>query len=213
MKYTIVSDIHGQTHWLDKARQICPESSLVQIGDFGMGFNGRDWERDADQWNVVNDARFIRGNHDDPAVCKSSMSWIKDGHYENDVMFIGGAWSIDSAYRTPGYTWWPDEELSDQEFEVIHNKYCETKPKFMVTHDAPHSLSQRMFWDHGHIKRTRTSYWLDAMFFNHKPVAWIFGHWHLSRNEYYQGTEFRCLAIGEAILLDTEKPFTYEAAQ
>lgn len=210
MRYTIVSDIHGKTEFLEKARTLCPETPLVQVGDFGMGFNSLEWEIEADQWNIANNARFIRGNHDDPAACKASLSWIEDGHIENDVMFIGGAASVDQYLRTAGYDWWPEEELSDDAFEALVEKYREAEPRFMVTHDAPHEVNQRMFYDLSNIRRTRTSYWFDVMMHHHQPEAWVFGHWHLQRALFHRGTVFRCLSIGESIILDTEHDYAAE---
>src|SRR5262245_14865759 len=39
---------------------------------------------------VVSNARFIRGNHDNPNVCRRHTQWIPDGHLEDSMMFIGG---------------------------------------------------------------------------------------------------------------------------
>ena len=73
----------------------------------GLGFSGVYLPHD----EVMNH-KFIRGNHDDPQACREHPYWIKDGLIENDIMYIGGAWSIDREYRTEGVSWWRDEELS-----------------------------------------------------------------------------------------------------
>ena len=44
--------------------------------------------------------RFIRGNHDNPDACRREGQWIKDGTVEDDVMFVGGALSVDRRWRT-----------------------------------------------------------------------------------------------------------------
>ena len=89
--------------------------------------------------------RFIRGNHDDPAACRSQSLCITDGHSEADMFFCGGALSVNLKGRTEGLNWWPDEELSDPDFASIREKYLDEKPAIMVTHDCPHEVAQAVF--------------------------------------------------------------------
>jgi hypothetical protein len=68
----------------------------------------------------VNEAK--EGNHDNPYMCKQDMvGYISDGTVEGDVMYIGGAWSIDNPVappgwyrRTAGFDWWFDEEYPNK---------------------------------------------------------------------------------------------------
>lgn len=201
----LIGDIHGKvTPYLDLIAD-CEES--IQVGDFGMGFlNTYNMGRvaDAQRWG---DHRFIRGNHDDPALCKDSFGWIEDGHYdpEREMMFVGGAWSIDHEYRKQHdarygtVSWWEDEELPVSELARIHAEYVFRKPKIMITHDAPMQVSKELFFDGSHQmygphQSTRTAEALQAMFREHQPDLWVFGHWHISKRRVIDGTEFVCLA-------------------
>lgn len=206
MKYTFVGDIHGSVSVLrDITKDGSNLGSIIQVGDFGVGFRGPEWDQKADQFNIENGIRFIRGNHDYPEGCKGMESWIEDGHHENGVMFVGGAWSIDHHYRTPGISWWHDEELSDKEFAEIEKKYREVKPNLMITHDCPHSVAKKIFEPElGFIKETRTSFWLEEMLKVHRPKLWIFGHRHLAKDEVIDGTRFVCLDINKYVTFDTE---------
>ncbi len=199
-----IGDIHGELfHYMNI---INGATESVQVGDFGVGFMNEYDFMD----NLHEDGRhkFIRGNHDDPALCKERVGYIEDGTYdpERDIFYAGGAWSIDWKWRTPGYSWWVDEELSDEEFEIVAKKYAEAKPRIMVTHDAPESVSFSMFIE-GTGKpwfRTRTAEWLEYMWSLHKPEIWLFGHWHIDRDEVIDGTRFLCLGINSYIDLETK---------
>jgi len=149
-KTRVIGDIHGKWHEylniIQNPNDPCSRS--VQIGDFGLGFGERQEYVDYtfSEMNKENhDHRFIRGNHDNPGECKNNSNWIPDGLCENGVMYIGGAHSIDQEYRTEGVSWWPDEELSYDEFGKLIAKYEEYKPETVITHDAPDSVARHLF--------------------------------------------------------------------
>ncbi|PHS22262.1 MAG: hypothetical protein COA84_13980 [Robiginitomaculum sp.] len=200
MKTRIIGDIHGSLHGYKNALDGCEKS--IQIGDFGFGFNSpRTWYDEVLSIQKGTTHRFIRGNHDDPNLCKVNPAWIPDGTIENDVMFIGGAWTIDSWHRTEGINIWHDEELSYAELEVVIDTYAMMRPRVMITHDCPSSVAQKMFIDSGKsmfdgpLIPTRTGQALQAMFELHQPEKWIYGHWHETLQEKINGTTFTCLGI------------------
>jgi Icc-related predicted phosphoesterase len=179
------------------------------VGDFGIGFAGYYWHEMVNDWmNEYPSHRFIRGNHDDPTKCKEMANYIPDGTVEGDVMYIGGAWSIDHALRTPGKDWWFDEELSISELDKLVNLYEKTKPRVMITHDCPTSVAWDMFISTGlslggkNQIKTRTGEALQAMFDIHKPDYHFFGHWHVTKQMDIQGTRFVCL--GELDYVDVD---------
>lgn len=215
----IVGDIHGAfneysfyTLEVGKYRHAtdpAPPDRSVQVGDFGIGFYTPYWHESVNDWMKKNPGhRFIRGNHDDPAMCKTMNNYIADGTIENDVMYIGGAWSIDHAWRTPGKDWWPDEELSMQELETLIDVYRAAKPRVMITHDCPERISYDMFVSRGTAMagkkqfKTRTAQAFQSMWEYHQPEEWYFGHWHETRDLTLSGTKFQCL--GEMDYVDVE---------
>jgi hypothetical protein len=166
----------------------------IQVGDFGIGFAGPYWHERVDDLHSSGNYRFIRGNHDNPKKCQEMVGWIPDGFVENDVMFIGGAWSIDYAYRTEGVSWWRDEELSIVELNQLINVYGATKPRVMITHDCPTSIANKMFLTQtGRQYITRTAEALQAMIDIHQPEFYFFGHWHRTMQYKYGRTVFQCL--------------------
>ena len=213
----LVGDIHGKFYdyevsslnrGLRHKTDHVPTYS-VQVGDFGIGFNSKYWHEQVNSWMIDNPThRFIRGNHDDPAMCKTMAGYIPDGTVENDVMYVGGAWSIDQAYRVEGISWWHDEELSVHELDKIYDEYVKIKPNFLISHDCPTSIAWEMFISRGlglsgfNQIKTRTGEALQAMFEAHQPKFHFFGHWHQTRELTLYGTRFVCL--GELDYVDVD---------
>jgi calcineurin-like phosphoesterase family protein len=212
---TFIGDVHGKfgRYSTILKNTDCP---TIQVGDMGVGFYrqipGDLTERpDANppyDRMVSGGHRFIRGNHDNPGVCRKHTQWIPDGHVEtigsSTVMFIGGAWSIDFAFRTEGLSFWRDEELSTVELDTACRKYQEVKPDVVVTHDAPQSVVRELFISGTHkpLYASRTGGWLDVMFGLHKPKLWVFGHWHVSAGRDVLGCRFVCLSELETLDVD-----------
>lgn len=112
-------------------------------------------------------------------------------------MFIGGAVSVDKAYRLEGYSWWPDEELSYSELQLLVDKYIAVRPRTMITHDCPEDVAVAMCY---HLRKSkigdgsRSRQAFQAMLSVHSPDLWVFGHWHHSLDVTSNGTRFVCLA-------------------
>lgn len=202
----LIGDIHGHVYDY-KAHSIADfEGPTIQIGDFGIGFGQGDyWNESINDYHTAGNHRFIRGNHDNPAMCKSEMTgYIADGTVEGDVMFIGGAWSIDNPVappgwyrRTAGYDWWEDEECNDAQFEEMLETYTALKPRVMITHDCPACVSHPMFWGSGFLTGpvypNRTSQWFNRFIDAHEPDEWYFGHWHNTMAHKHGRTVFQCI--------------------
>lgn len=210
----IIGDIHGMVNDYKVYAIDDFQGPTIQVGDFGIGFGQSDyWYESLNEFQTAGNHRFIRGNHDNPDMCKEIPNWIPDGTVEGDVMFIGGAWSIDNPVappgwyrRTAGVDWWFDEECSDEKFEQMYETYKQVKPRVMITHDCPERVSYNMFWGSGFIKGpvypNRTSQWLNRFIDAHQPDEWYFGHWHNTMDYKYGRTFFKC--IGELDYVDVE---------
>ena len=208
MQYRFIGDVHGKFMGY---MNLCIDSPnpTIQIGDFGLGFS-KPMDEWVQEWMRDNDGHeFIRGNHDNPTKCKNTAGYIPDGTVKDNMMFIGGAWSIDRAWRTEGLDWWNDEELSLSDLNRLINVYETVKPDIMVTHDCPILVSKEIFFDGGIIKHderyeTRTGQALQSMFEIHQPKLHIFGHWHHTVDKTINGTRFICLNELDWADVDTE---------
>lgn len=200
-----IGDTHGKYGPYKTLMKKYPDS--IQLGDMGVGFKKYEggYYGDEDMFHinpphatmVGANARFIRGNHDNPEVCKRHSQWIADGTVEGDMMFVGGAYSIDKDYRREGYDWWPDEELSHQDMLRVLDIYTNVKPRIMVTHDGPECMLDFYLSHHWRIS-TRTGQFFDRLFEIHQPEIWIHGHHHISFDREVKGTRFIVLAELEA---------------
>lgn len=203
-KIRFIGDVHGKfaTYNAIVGRSPYP---TIQVGDMGYGFYPYVDGQQKKFVETLANTRFIRGNHDDPAVCATVPGYIRDGAVIDNMMFVGGGLSIDKADRLIGVDYWADEELSIPEFEKVMDIYAMTRPDIMVTHDAPNSTAAAMFLNH--YKReypSRTGGYLQAMFAVHQPKLWIFGHWHMNKQYSMWGTNFLCIGELEVMDVDTE---------
>lgn len=190
-----IGDIHGLFY--EYKTLIAKMNESIQLGDFGIGFpkihqmDKEDTHALYTWCQVPTQHRFIRGNHDNPLVCKDSLNYLGDfGIYKN-IFYISGAWSIDQEWRTPGVSWWEGEQLSPKECYDCYDKYIECKPEIVVSHECPLSLVSMMGFNPPYPSRTNQL--LEMMFKAHQPKWWLFGHFHQSWDKIILGTHFKCL--------------------
>lgn len=197
-KLGCIGDVHGK--YGPYRNLIKDKIGTIQVGDMGVGF--RKWPHGEPQANPPYDKmvngkhRFIRGNHDNPGVCKRHTQYIHDGVVEDGIMFCGGAVSIDKEFRIPDFSWWVDEELETAELYKIVDIYHANKPRIMITHECPESIAEAMLQ---HFNRTkmnfpsRTRQAFEVMRQINPPELWVFGHWHVSFDHVIDGTRYVCL--------------------
>jgi predicted phosphodiesterase len=196
-----IGDIHGKFYHLNQKlkKNICQDKIIICVGDVGIGFP------DNLTPQLPENFYFIRGNHDNPQICKSYKKYMGDYGaycYSNLTMFyISGAYSIDKNYRTIGVDWWDDEELSMQSLQLCIDAYKYLKPEVVISHDCPIDIYNNL--GHYNILKSRTALALQSMFEYHKPKYWIFGHHHQSKKIIKDNTLFICL--NELELLSSER--------
>lgn len=193
----LIGDIHGDLKFYKEAIKGSIES--IQVGDFGVGFVPTQELLDLDERQPYH--RFLRGNHDNPEFCEQLIRNIPSGTIDNGCFFLGGAWSIDYRSRTPGFSWWEEEQHTHRELGVLLDKYLQHRPHTVITHDCPTLVAYELF-----LKGTlsplflnRTGEALQRMFEQHQPERWYFGHWHRSATKRIEGTTFTCLGINEVL--------------
>jgi hypothetical protein len=183
MKIRVVGDVHGNIDSYLKVIEGTERS--IQVGDMGIGFI-------VFPNDIPIEHRFIRGNHDNPKRCRTIKNWIPDGTFEDGIFYLGGAYSIDQAWRIEDLSWWRDEELSIPLLDIMIDKYEQYKPSIVITHDCPQVIADYMF-SHHKQDSSRTRQALDKMFDIHKPDMWLFGHHHKNYEKIIVGTRFIAL--------------------
>jgi UDP-2,3-diacylglucosamine pyrophosphatase LpxH len=225
-KIILVGDIHGEFDRLryDINRFGYENAYIIQVGDFGMGFHKPNYYKDQtfpklNEVLVKKNCQLyvIRGNHDDPEYFKqtnnpfdfSNITLLQD-YTELDligksILLVGGAISIDRTWRVENKSWWSDETFKlklDNEFPYKDRQY-----DLVVTHTRPgvcgafKGFNNIKEWcnNDANLKTNliEESQAVDYLYEKTKPKDWIYGHFHESVVNQYNGTTFRCLNIDE----------------
>lgn len=219
-----LGDIHGNFRLINQYD--LRKQNIIQVGDFGVGFRDSE-EKTLDHWNESWKARgimvyAIRGNHDDPTYWDGRY----DGRWSNimlvpdystiqiehrNVLFIGGATSVDRTDRRKGIDWWEGEGFDYDEEKLLEVLRISKPIDIVVSHISP-----RFCYPHGvsglvphYFARDKTLQLeiqlereLMERAFNiicsfNKPKKWLYGHYHSNQSEVIEGVEFRLLGIGE----------------
>lgn len=203
IKLRFIGDVHGR---ITEYVSLCRDAEhTVQVGDLGFRRHYDEVVRQLDPARH----RFVPGNHDDYGNLPPHSLGDFGVHEAAGVemFFVRGAFSIDHKYRTPQLDWWPEEELSRAQLEEAIDLYRQVRPRLVVTHDCPLSITPRVgdpriLRDFGFQEepRTRTQLTLQEMLEAHPPQRWIFGHYHRTVEFPAGGVHFTCL--GELATLD-----------
>jgi len=199
MSLFLIGDIHGRIdEYLKLLASLPPGSRSIALGDMYIGRPGVHLPE------LPPEHKFLRGNHDDPALCRAHPNFLGDYGYmsDDDLFFVSGA--LTASWRVLGNSkyWYADEEMSDSVLNEAIGLYKETRPKLVISHTAPSKGAKEILKDlngsyflnkHGDVE-SRTSRALQEMFEAHRPSAWYFGHFHLNREFLIGETQFRCLA-------------------
>jgi len=142
--------------------------------------------------------KFIRGNHDDPDICRSHPDYLGDyGYIESaGIFYISGGFSIDKDYRIPGISWWEDEEMNYDSLGDMMKLFGRIKPEIVISHTCPQSVFKNLILPNlpNHIPGApRTRAIMDACLEWHKPSKWYFSHFHIRAAAVIDGTEFYCI--------------------
>jgi len=170
----------------------------LQVGDMGLGFirRGNDgYEKDGKTYapELGPEHRFIRGNHDDPAICRSHPNYAGDWKFFKppNLFVVGGGFSIDYYWRTPGISWWENEELTNRQKGQMLRFYKQYKPRIVATHECPTVVKKDIVTNPDKLKKiSRTEAMLEEMYECHKPEFWIFGHHHQKKEMDVGGVHF-----------------------
>jgi hypothetical protein len=141
--------------------------------------------------------RFIDGNHDEHPSLRKLIGPVHEHgvtiaknviyqprgsvHEDGDgtrFLFLGGAPSIDRALRTEGRSWWPEEVITDEEFDRAHS--AAGPIHVLVTHDAPDyppGFSAKGSPDYQRACELSMRR-VDALIRKHHPLLHVHGHWH-----------------------------------
>lgn len=196
------------------------ETALILLGDVGFNYyisnREQKYKRQISRYGYT--IYCLRGNHEvRPQSLKMELVYDEDikgevyiepdfpliryfvdgGEYEINgykVLTIGGAYSVDKYFRLDlGMHWFPNEQLSYDEFEEIFNRVRGKEFDFVFTHTCPLSFQPRdlflSFIDQSKVDDTMEKFFevlKDNIFYKY----WCFGHYHADRFEAPNAVQF-----------------------
>ena len=202
---------------------------VIILGDFGMvwsadeqyGYFGDmvriyDYFENKYPWTTL----FIDGNHENFVHLKKFRKkewnggtvsfltehciWLRRGQiYTIDgstFLTIGGAYSIDKAWRTPLVSWWKDEAITRRDINTAKKNLAlyNNKVDYILTHCAPtfvhHIIARQEKYndnDHGYKPDSKNEALLQEIDEATDFKQWYFGHYHINRE--FENKKYVCL--------------------
>ena len=183
----------------------------VQLGDFCLNsYKDMTFKKLNKRFGIQYGPRFfIDGNHDhfpelncnaDEPCCvneQGTLFHIPRGYVSGKTMFIGGAESIDKQWRTPGRDLWPEESLSQTQFEKIRE--MDVDVEVILSHECPQFVRRDFF---GITENDSTALALELIFNHFQPKLWVFAHHHRLGEDILRECKFVCLPSGYHAFFD-----------
>ena len=200
-KYDIVimGDIHCEWVKLNMFVSQKNPNIILQCGDFGWW----PYEKELDIAKLkLHDTKlyWCDGNHEhfDSLLSLESNEVHPNCHYMprgstmklpdgRTVLFIGGGDSIDKEWRTPGYDWFPEEQISFNVFDILPD----IKIDIVISHTCPEEFTYGL--ELGLKKKDASRLFLSLVLEKYMPEQWFFGHFHQWKRGQYRDCRWECL--------------------
>ncbi|HAR38388.1 MAG TPA: hypothetical protein DCS09_07385 [Porphyromonadaceae bacterium] len=215
-KIIVVGDLHGDWGALNKLITTKNPAVIMQCGDFGWWpvlevsrpvLYGRQ-----SKWKLKGikphdtQVYWCDGNHEDHEslgtatedrvsvemyqnvyfMPRGSVLTLPDGR---NVMFMGGADSIDKHLRRRGYDWFEEELISFKQADKALS--FAGRVDIVISHTCPNEWEPLP--DEFGKRTDPCRKVLSAILEKFKPDLWFHGHWHKQNNGVYNGTRWQSL--------------------
>jgi Calcineurin-like phosphoesterase len=198
----VCGDWHGNVSWASHCLRTAKAEgidTIIQVGDFGYWEHTNDGVYYLDKLSENAQLRgvnvvWLDGNHENHTMLRAKYAdaeksvegfWkIRDNVWHSPranvwnwwgkrLMTLGGAYSIDRAYRTFGKSYWAEEEITPEEEALAISR---GKVDYLFTHDAPTNYPAPLFKAdlNSEAQRQTVSRVADAV----RPTRWFHGHYH-----------------------------------
>jgi hypothetical protein len=194
-KVLILGDVHGWWGDLVKVVTTLEPDIVLQVGDFG--FFPEQSRYNPREWGLASPVpvHWCDGNHEDHAALarlrasaggrrvthevapnvfwqdRGSTLTLPDGRV---ALFMGGADSIDKRLRIEGESWFPGEQISDEDMAALP----EGPVDIVISHTAPNRILLEAVNHPDALVRDPARERLDEVLKRYRPSRWYFGHWH-----------------------------------
>lgn len=219
----VCGDTHASFGYFNNMLNTLKPSIVLQCGDFGYWDRGT-WIKGA-TGNFVEDVKphntkvyWCDGNHEDHVLLmqlmeehgrdkpieireniffcpRGSTLQLPDGR---NVLFMGGAYSIDKHYRKPYIDWFPEETITSEDM----TRLPDMKIDIVISHTCPSFVAPLLrlpkYYYGGDKVHDPSCDYLTRVFEKYNPQRWYFGHWHLFQNLFVNDTYFQALSHNES---------------
>jgi len=194
----VVGDIHGK---FEKLEQFLIDNSpkiILACGDFGFWPECITSYKKLEKYDTQ--IYFCEGNHEDFESLKKlsetknfniakNIRWMPRGSVlrlgNYNILFMGGAASIDKPNRTPGFDWFPEEIITELDMKNLP----EATIDIVISHTSPQEFKMKGNMDWGYNLNDPSQYYLSQILQRYHPKYWYFGHWHYFNSGTYVGIE------------------------
>lgn len=115
-----------------------------------------------------------------------------------NVLFVGGADSIDKDQRTLGIDWWQQETIQYSDFELLPNR---NDIDIIISHTCPNYFDLSEGERNGCVTdlinnkgRDSSKFALDSIYDQYKPSQWFFGHYHWYKSGKFENCDWQILS-------------------
>lgn len=224
-KIMAVGDLHCEFGMLNALISRRRPDIVLQCGDFGWWphMHGKFWDPESlkvhDQYCIKAGAAKIYwcdGNHENHDDIAERLEWDRSGEYtfagentyymprgtvltlpdERNVVFFGGAESIDKMHRREGVSWWRQEVPNQADYNFLEDNLERLgikKIDIMITHTAPSSVTEELGYFSGAKVLDPTVKFLEHVLEKYQPRNWYFGHFHTSKQGKTKGCNWTAL--------------------
>lgn len=103
------------------------------------------------------------------------------------IFTMGGATSVDQAWRTPQVNWWPQELPDERHFETARTQLdaCDWQVDYVITHTCASSILPRALYPNPgwqYPEHDRLTDFFDELEAKLRYKRWYFGHMHCDRD-------------------------------
>jgi Icc-related predicted phosphoesterase len=157
----ILGDLHGDWTKLERIKEhMNPEDIIIQVGDFGIYSRELMYLRHAFPEGYPCKVLMIDGNHenfniinewskDEPTEFHKNFFYMPRGYVmeiEGKLFgFLGGAESIDKAWRTPGIDWFAEERVSQDDVDKLIHNLNGRELDVLISHSPPEFVNKANF--------------------------------------------------------------------
>lgn len=212
--------------WEKHGDSLTRDDYVIILGDFGMIFSAdtqygyfferlrlQEYFEEKYPWTTL----FLDGNHENFVhlkkfpkkkwhggqvnVLTDHCMWLRRGQIytieDKTFLTIGGAYSIDKAWRTPLVSWWKDEAITRRDINAAKANLssCGNTVDYVLTHCAPtpiHKIiAKQEKFTHADKEETKNEALLQEINEIVTCRQWFFGHYHIDRE--FEDGKYVCL--------------------